>query len=503
MNSIVSSALDGLRALLLRRPRGNLGAVGPGLFFVLVTIYLCVALVLAALDTEPPWSFQTTGIIVVLADTLLTLAAAWLLAWLARRPAVVWGVASILLVATILVAGIVHWPLASISTALIRGEQLGIALLFEVLRWLWWLLVLIALARALMPKQFWRAAMAGTLGFVVSAMTWWWLPSTTMLAHATSTAVTDVASSSDDDTSLNNTGSNTQGLTSEQVLFDQPRLVSAALDNLQPHDPDRINLYVIAFAGDGSENVFRNEAEYAEKLFAQRFAAAGHIVVLENNPATVTTRPLATLTNLTATLDGLAARMDPDEDILLLFATSHGSPDHELLVDLGELPLDPIGPQELNDALNTDPVIRSKVLVISACYSGGFVDALRDDSTLVLTSARTDRTSFGCGADSNITYFGKAFLVEALNKTDSLIEAFAIAKKTITQWESDDKVDELSEPQIATSARIEAKLAQWQATLPSRPHVPFTPAQAPANKPAAEPSPNSTPPDRITPAFDP
>ncbi len=87
------------------------------------------------------------------------------------------------------------------------------------------------------------------------------------------------------------------------------------------------------------------------------------------------------------------------------------------------------------------------MLVISACYSGGFIDALRDDSTLVLTSARTDRTSFGCGADSDITYFGKAFLVDALNKTDSLIDAFAMARTTIAQWERDDRVDELSEPE--------------------------------------------------------
>ncbi|MEO8459310.1 MAG: C13 family peptidase [Dokdonella sp.] len=476
MNSLVSSAIDGLRALLLRRPRGNLGAIGPDLFFALVAIYLCAALVLAALDIESPWLFQTGGVIVVLADAVLTLAAAWLLARLARRPAVVWGVASILLVATILVAGLMHWPLPSISAALIRSDSLWLALLLETLRWLWWLLVLIALARALMPNHFWRAAMAGTLAFVISAMTWWWLPSGTMLTHAASDTSSGAASATDDATSPSDAEGSTQGLTSEQVLFEQSRLVNTALDSLRPRDPDRSNLYVVAFAGDGSEDVFRNEAEYAEKLFAQRFSAAGHIVVLENNPATVTTRPLATLTNLTATLDGIAARMNPDEDILLLFATSHGSSDHELLVDLGELPLDPIGPQELNDALNTDPVIRWKVLVISACYSGGFVDALRDDSTLVLTSARSDRTSFGCGADSDITYFGKAFLVEALNKTDSLIDAFAMAKKTIAQWEHDDKVDELSEPQMASNPRIEAKLGEWQAQLGPRPAVPFAPA---------------------------
>jgi hypothetical protein len=118
------------------------------------------------------------------------------------------------------------------------------------------------------------------------------------------------------------------------------------------------------------------------------------------------------------------------------------------------------------------------VLVVNACYSGGFVDALRDDSTMVITSARSDRTSFGCGADSDITYFGKAFLVEALNKTSSMRDAFDLATRSVTAWENADK-DQHSEPQIASTPSIEAKLATWQHTLTPAPAVPFTPA-APA-----------------------
>ncbi len=134
------------------------------------------------------------------------------------------------------------------------------------------------------------------------------------------------------------------------------------------------------------------------------------------------------------------------------------------MVDLDPLPLNQIEPDDLADALKTTPRIRWKVLVVNACYSGGFVDALRDDSTMVIASAREDRTSFGCGADSDITYFGKAFLAEALNQTTSIRDAFDIAKKSVDTWETDDK-EEHSEPQIATSRSIEAKLAAWQRTL--------------------------------------
>jgi len=260
----------------------------------------------------------------------------------------------------------------------------------------------------------------------------------------------------------------------EHVIYSQSDLLDAAVDQLTPQTPGKIDLYVVAFAGDGEEDVFRNEAEYAETLFAKRFDAQGHVLVLENNPATVSTRPLATLTNLSWALDGIARKMDPAEDVLLLYVTSHGSEDHQLLVDLDPLPLNQIGPNDLAEALKTNPGIRWKVLVVNACYSGGFIGALRDDSTMVITSARADRTSFGCGSESDITYFGKAFLAEALNKTTSIREAFDLARQSVADWEDDDK-EKHSEPQIASTHSIEAKLEAWRKTLNAGAAVPFVP----------------------------
>jgi hypothetical protein len=261
-------------------------------------------------------------------------------------------------------------------------------------------------------------------------------------------------------------------------MYNQRDLLDAAAAKLRPQTPGAVDLYAVVFAGDAQENVFRNEAEYAEKLLSERFGAEGRVIVLENNAATVATRPLATLTNLTWALDDVAKTMDPAEDLLLVYVTTHGSADHELLVDLDPLPLNQIGPDDLADALATKPGVRWKVVVVNACYSGGFVDALRDDSTLVIASARADRTSFGCGADSDITYFGKAFLAEALNQTTSIPDAFARAKNAVAEWEDRDK-EEHSEPQIATTRSIEAKLATWERGLKPAPPVPFAPV-APA-----------------------
>jgi hypothetical protein len=307
---------------------------------------------------------------------------------------------------------------------------------------------------------------------------WWWLPALPLLTTAKQAApaaiVTTTPESPSDDSEP---GDATPSFDAEQVIYNQQNLLDAAEAKLKPQTPGVVDLYVIAFAGDASENVFRNEAEYVEKLFGERFGAAGHVLVLENNAATVDTRPLATLTNLSWALDDVAKKMDPAEDVLMLYVTTHGSHDHQLLVDLDPLPLDQIGPDDLADALKTKPAIRWKVLVVNACYSGGFVDALRDDSTLVITSAREDRTSFGCGADSDVTYFGKAFLAEALNDTTSIPGAFAQAKKSIAAWETADK-DEHSEPQIASTRSIEAKLEAWRRTLKPGTAVPFAPAKA-------------------------
>lgn len=262
--------------------------------------------------------------------------------------------------------------------------------------------------------------------------------------------------------------------TPEQVMYAQPQLMKDAIDRLTPRRPGKPNLYVIGFAGDGDEDVFRNEAEFVERQFIQRFDAAGHTLLLINNPATVTQRPLASLSNLQTAVDAVDAEMDPDQDILLLFLTSHGSREHELYVGLDPLPLDQIAPDDLADVF-ADAHLRYKVVVISACYSGGFIDALKNDTTMIVTAARADRASFGCGTDSEITDFGRAFFVEGLNHNDSFQGAFAEAQKLVDAWETRDD-EEHSYPQISTNAKVEKLLKQWRDGIRLGPPLPFAPA---------------------------
>lgn len=264
--------------------------------------------------------------------------------------------------------------------------------------------------------------------------------------------------------------------TPEQVIYAQPDLLAREAARLKPRTPGKVNLYAIVFAGDGGENVFRNEAEYFDTLLTQRLGARGHVMVLENSPASLTTRPLATWTNLEDALDAVASRMDLKQDILLVYLTTHGSEDHTLLVDMDPLPLDQIGASDLPGILAEHP-FRYKVVIVNACYSGGFIPPLKGPDTMIITAARADRSSFGCGEQSEITWFGHAFLVDALNRTDDFQKAFALAKLQVGTWEKRDHYA-ASDPQIATGSGIAAQLAAWRQGFSPGPPIAFGPASA-------------------------
>ena len=266
------------------------------------------------------------------------------------------------------------------------------------------------------------------------------------------------------------------GPTPEQVIYAQPGLLERETARLKPRTPGKVNLYAIVFAGDGSQKVFRNEAEYFDKLFSKRLGADGHVLVLENNPASLSTRPLATWSNLEDALDAAASKMDLQQDVLLLYFTTHGSEDHTLLVDMDPLPLDQIGASDLPGILAEHP-FKYKVVIVNACYSGGFVAPLKNPGTMVITAARADRSSFGCGEQSELTWFGHAFLVDSLNKTDDFRAAFQLARAQVAAWEKRDNF-EPSDPQISVGSGIAAQLAKWRKGITPGPAVPFAPATA-------------------------
>lgn len=243
------------------------------------------------------------------------------------------------------------------------------------------------------------------------------------------------------------------------------RLIAAAVDALPAQRSGTIDLYALGFAGDGSQDVFRNEIAYFPQLMRQRLQARGVITLINHlDSVQPAPHPLATYENLQQALAGIAKRMDPDEDILLLYLTMHGTPEHELAVYFPPFVEDALIPEDLRTVLD-DAGIRHRVLVISACYSGGFIRELRDPDTLLITAARADRASFGCDSESNVTWFGRAWLVEGLNQENDLLQAYEYATRRVHAWEQAEKV-EASFPQMAAGKRIRQRLRQWQAQSP-------------------------------------
>ena len=172
-------------------------------------------------------------------------------------------------------------------------------------------------------------------------------------------------------------------------------------------------MYFVGFAGFGPQKVFAEEIALAARRVDERYGIADRRVLLVNDRRDFDRYPLASRTALARTLAGIGARMNRDRDVLFLALSSHGKKDPYLVVENGALPLDKLTADALAEILR-ESQIRWKVLVISACYAGAFIEPLRDPYTVIITAAAPDRTSFGCNDQRALTYFGQAFYRDAL-----------------------------------------------------------------------------------------
>jgi Peptidase C13 family/YcxB-like protein len=249
----------------------------------------------------------------------------------------------------------------------------------------------------------------------------------------------------------------------EDAFYKQPALLARELAGVRPGRKGVVDVFFIGVAGYASQDVFMKEVNAVSNLFRERFGAEGHVIRLVNNPKSLFEAPIASRTSLREAVRRMGEVMDKDEDVLVLFLTSHGSEDHKFSLSLWPLRFHDVDPPTVRAALD-DAGIVNRVVIISACYSGGFVKALESPGTLVITAAAADRTSFGCTSEAEWTYFGKAYFDDALRKTHSFAKAFEIAKPAVTAREKSENFDP-SEPQISMGTAIAAKLDALSAQL--------------------------------------
>ena len=421
----------------------------PGQLIALVLVGLGLQLLFAVLREGVPGQLDFEAVPRALLYVPLLLLCGWAIAWRERRPVLLVAVPMLFCAATL--------PYDVAFEALdyvIQRGWLGADGYDGGARWLWyvsyavWLAAIVVgivrLAPARLPRALFHAAVFG----VSVALPLWYLPPLSLWQGPE----TDARGETD-----------WSALGREDSFYAQPELLEGALDGIAPQRPGVEDLYFVGVAGYASEDVFMKEMAVVSELFRDRFDATGRMITLVNNPRTVTRLPVASATALSRTLDRLGQVLDPEEDVLFLYLTSHGSEDHRLAMQFWPLQLDDIDPDMLRQMLDQSR-IRWRVIVISACYSGGFIDPLKDDHTMIVTASDALHQSFGCGSTSDFTYFAKAYFDEALRGTYSFQTAFDDARVRIDARERvEGRVP--SNPQIYVGAAMQAKLRRLSERL--------------------------------------
>jgi Peptidase C13 family len=250
----------------------------------------------------------------------------------------------------------------------------------------------------------------------------------------------------------------------ESLLFEQAARIDRALAAMGTHTSASPQTFFLGFAGVGEQKVFAQEVGLASRVLSERYGMNGRGLSLINDERDLEGAPLASVSGLKYALRGLATRMNVDRDVLFLSISSHGAQDPAISVSNSQLPLDDLTDEDLAQALS-DSAIKWRVIIISACYAGAFIDSLKNPQTIIITAAAADRTSFGCSNDSELTYFGEAFYRDALPEARSLRDAFEKAKSAIALRERREHVDP-SKPQAYFGAELEAKLSSMSAPAP-------------------------------------
>lgn len=206
---------------------------------------------------------------------------------------------------------------------------------------------------------------------------------------------------------------------SEPVMAAQSYLLDHALDDLEDERPGITDLYFVGFAPDARQAGFHAEIDDVRDALDVRFGTTGRSINLVNHASTVIEAPFATLTNLRRVLNEIGDAIDPDDDVVMLYLAADGTGDHGLAAVHPPLDLVPVTPDALRRLLD-DAGIRYRVIVVSSCAAGVWLEGLRDDNTAVLVAAPGDARAAGCEGGAEPTAFGRAFADEALGSAETI-----------------------------------------------------------------------------------
>jgi len=186
------------------------------------------------------------------------------------------------------------------------------------------------------------------------------------------------------------------------------RRMGEAIASLKPQRPGVVDAYVVVAALD-ADPVFNREARETGRVLASRFDAEGRTLVLASDEGSDTASAAATPEGLARALGSVATVMNRDEDVLVLYTTSHGSPDAGLNFRDPARGAAVIAPAQLAGMLDR-PGFKNRLIILQACFSGQFVPVLEAARTVVATASSSMKSSFGCSAGNDWTFFGYALI---------------------------------------------------------------------------------------------
>ncbi|HEV7232692.1 MAG TPA: peptidase C13, partial [Sphingorhabdus sp.] len=160
----------------------------------------------------------------------------------------------------------------------------------------------------------------------------------------------------------------------------QHKRLTTAIASLQPQRNGIIDAYVITIGLD-SDPVFGREAGEAAKVLSRRYDASGKTIFLAagaDDQGSGT--PQGSPPNLATALAAVAAKMNLKEDVLILFATTHGDPNSGLAYRDGNRGFGAIAPSRLANLLD-DLGFERRMILLSACYAGVFLPLLTNENS--------------------------------------------------------------------------------------------------------------------------
>ncbi len=136
----------------------------------------------------------------------------------------------------------------------------------------------------------------------------------------------------------------------------------------------------------------------------------------------------------------------------LLYFTSHGSRDGMVF---GEE--DTLTPAGMANLVHRWCGARPTVVIVSACYSGVFINALAAPNRMVLTAASRERTSFGCSAEETWPWFDGC-VIESLPDAADFLALAAGTRACVARKEQAAGITIPSEPQLFVGAEMQLRL---------------------------------------------